>query len=52
MRLSGGRSTTNGRVEICIDERWGTVCGDSWDLMEVEVVCRQLGYLGPGKCCD
>jgi hypothetical protein len=48
LRLVGGRSETNGRVEICVRERWGTVCGDSWDDMEVEVICRQLGYLESG----
>ena len=49
LRLVGGHSVTNGRVEVCIEKRWGTVCGDSWDIMEVEVICRQLGYLEPGQ---
>ena len=49
LRLVEGHSVTNGRVEICIEERWGTVCGDSWDIVEVEVICRQLDYLESGR---
>ena len=49
LRLVGGRSITSGRVEVCVEKRWGTVCGDSWDVMEIEVICRQLGYFEPGR---
>ena len=37
-----------GRVEICQSNTYVTVCDDMWDENEAQVVCRQLGYTGPG----
>ena len=36
-----------GRVEMCYNNAWGTICGDSgWNYRAAEVVCDQLGFNG------
>ena len=44
MRLVGGQSACEGRVEVCLSQRWGTVSSDGWIIENAEVVCRWLGY--------
>ncbi|KAM9787686.1 lysyl oxidase homolog 3B isoform 3-T3 [Syngnathus typhle] len=43
IRLVGGRSTYEGRVELRVGSRWGTVCSAGWSTREAMVACRQLG---------
>ena len=37
-----------GRVEICNNQVWGTVCNDAWGAKDVQVACRQLGFTSIG----
>ena len=44
VRLVGGSNQYEGRVEVCINNAYGTVCDDLWGSPEARVICRQLGY--------
>ena len=57
IRLAGsGTSSTRGRVEVCLNNVWGSVCDDLWSSNDARVACRQLGYSDQCKfeitsCC-
>lgn len=57
IRLIDGASSSEGRVEICHGNSWGTICDSpsshTWATDEAVVVCRQLDlpYTGTIVCC-
>ena len=59
VRLVGGNTQYEGRVEVCINRVWGTICSRHyywwptyyyWGTPDSNVVCRQLGYMDLGRC--
>ena len=44
IRLRGGQHASEGRVEIFLDGKWGTICHEHWDINDANVVCKQLGF--------
>merc|ERR1719220_148317 len=48
LRIVGGETNLEGRVEVKVDRQWGAICSDGWSILETTVVCRQLG-LGYAK---
>ncbi len=44
-RLVNGSTPNEGRLEVCHDLKWGTICDDYWTTDDATVVCREhLGY--------
>ena len=46
IRLVNGTTPYEGRVEICYDGVWGSVCGVGWDSWDAAIVCQQMGFQG------
>lgn len=45
VRLLGGKTTNEGRLQVRIDGRWGTVCDYRWTMINAALVCHQLGLV-------
>ena len=46
LRLAGGATNFEGRLEIFHNGKWGTVCDDRFRDVSAGVACRQLGFTG------
>uniref|UniRef100_A0A3B3H3S8 SRCR domain-containing protein n=1 Tax=Oryzias latipes TaxID=8090 RepID=A0A3B3H3S8_ORYLA len=47
VRLENGSSRCSGRLEVKSNNSWSSVCEDDFDLLDAEVVCRELGCGAP-----
>ena len=52
VRLVNGTTPSEGRVEICYDGVWGSVCESwyNWNDRDAAIVCLQLGFQGASTC--
>lgn len=48
IRLANGSNYTEGRLELCHSNEWGSLCDEMWDIAAANVVCRQLGLAFSG----
>ena len=48
LRLAGSSNGYEGRVELCRNNVWGTICDDGWETLDASVACRQLGFSPTG----
>ena len=50
VRLVGSGDGDEGRLEVCVNRAWGTVCSDEFDTADASVACQSLnGFNGNGK---
>ena len=49
LRLVGGYVLNEGRVEICLNNEWGTICDDNWDTSDANIACGLLGFSITGQ---
>lgn len=45
VRLLGGRSGKEGRLQVKMNGKWGTVCNYGWNVINAALVCHQLGLV-------
>ena len=52
VRLIGGTSPPEGRLEVYYNETWGTVCNDSVNSEAAKIICYMLGYGYSGRLAN
>lgn len=46
VRLADGKIPQEGRVEVCYNGVWGSVCSDQFDETDGYVVCKEVSEAG------
>ena len=44
MRLADGVLAQEGRVEVCVNGVWGSICGTGWNTIDGYVLCKEAGF--------
>lgn len=44
MQFTAGNDSNNGRLEVCVEGAWQSVCENAFDSDEAVLVCKNLGY--------
>lgn len=44
LRIAGGSLLMEGSLEICINNTYGGICDDFWDVLDAKVACMWLGF--------
>ena len=44
IRLADGVLEQEGRVEVCVNGVWGSICGTGWSAIDGYVLCKQAGF--------
>lgn len=52
VRLQNGMTNLEGRLEVCINGAWGTVCERGFSSDDATVVCTSLGFYNGMCVCD
>lgn len=48
IHLVGGITEYEGRVELCYNQMWMSICDRNWYTNNANVVCKQLGHQATG----
>ena len=51
LRLDTSDTPVGGKLEICYDGVWGSVCNEQWTIEDARVACNQLGQPLQGNIC-
>lgn len=50
--LLDGATEMEGRIEICINNSYGSICNNRWDVLDATVACKQLEFSSISKISD
>ena len=42
LKLVGGASEMEGRLEVCFNRRWSSIDGEGWTYTDTQIACKQL----------